>query len=556
MNDLVPGVVLKDRYRIVSRLGSGGMGEVYLGFDGERNGPVAIKRLRLDLQSHQEMFNRRFREEVGILQRLHMAGVPEFIDAFEVDGISVLVMEFIEGHSLGALLIRAQASGAQGLPVQLVVRVGIQVCNILEYLHTHRPPLVHRDVKPDNIIIRTYDEQVFLVDFGLAREVDSKNSMKTVVGTAAYAPLEQFQGKPEARSDIYSLGVTMNELLSGNTPTPLNVVEINQLMPDLHEDLVRIINRATRSEAESRYPSASDMCLLLEDVLPRLEEFTPARPSTNRKDLIEDMIQRWGKGQPRPPSASLAPPSPRERLGTHEVRWGDDPVLRRNVMRAGARAESLFATRRSKVGSLLIVLGIVILAVLGTLWWSARQDLKGQALLLSEQYSLGDGWKLVEAGGLFPAEGIGLGSTDARRSGFLYTGNATSPLRSMTWTVHRLKGSPRILAFVSPWGILIEPSKDAKDRYEARVVTMEAPTSLDSINARPRKDLTPAVLGGLGEVRLQLYFSGGKGFLTVDGRTVQSFTTPPATSGARGSGIIMLDSAKNSRCIVKEWKFL
>src|SRR5262249_30486342 len=153
---------------------------------------VAIKRLRADLESHQEMFQRRFQEEVDILSRLHVTGVPMFVEAIKMGGQSLLVMEFIQGHSLADLLSTNRARGLKGLPPQLVVRVGIEVCEILEHLHNHKPPLVHRDVKPDNIIIRNSDERVFLVDFGLAREVGGSQSMKTVVGTAAYAPLEQF----------------------------------------------------------------------------------------------------------------------------------------------------------------------------------------------------------------------------------------------------------------------------------------------------------------------------------------------------------------------------
>ena len=558
------GSILNQRFRVDGRLGAGGMGEVYLGFDLRGDGPVAIKCLRVDLASHQEMFQRRFREEVDILKRLSFAGVPQFVEAFESDGQSILVMEFIQGHSLGVLLERAQADGARGLPARLVVRVGVEVCQILEHLHGHNPALVHRDIKPDNIIIRDCDERIFLVDFGLAREINGKDSTKTVVGTAAYAPLEQFQGKPEVRSDLYSLGVTLNQLLSGKSPTPLNVEPIQNLVPDVHEDLARIINRATRSGAEDRYPNAGDMRLLLEDVTPRLEEVQIPRPVVNPDDKVQELIRRWGRGktaEPRDPYPRSSPvPTPVRKKSRSTALWGDDPVLRRNVARAGARAEWLFGQRKISdwVIPLLIVVALSGLVGAGLFWWSGREKPRTQADLVSEQYSLGAGWRVLEAVGLTPEGptlGLGGGETSAHRCGFLLNVPGKGPLLSLTAGFRKIQGSGRLLLFASPWGVLVEPRKE---RCSARVVTVEAAPSIDALAPKNLHESPPVAINSGAEIRLQLRFSSNKGYLIMDGNTIQSFhaTQTPLTSPSRCAGAVMLDLSKGSKCMIKSWRIL
>ena len=302
------GQLLNGRYRIESPLGRGGMGAVYLGFDTQTNTQVALKSFVPGSDAPSADFQRRFQDEVKILKSLHFPGIPEFSDSFEVEGQSFLVMEYIQGLSLIELLEKTRGdAGKEGLPAQLVVRVGIQVCKILEHIHGLEKPLIHRDIKPHNIIIRDSDERIFLVDFGLAREVTGKNSsLVSVVGTAAYAPLEQFQGRPEARSDLYSLAVTLCELLSGQPPIPLQAEPIHKLVPTVHEDLARILNRATRTLVQERYANAQDMLLLLEDVLPRLTQPVQPLPQESSEDKLEQMIRRWGRGKSS--TTLLAPP--------------------------------------------------------------------------------------------------------------------------------------------------------------------------------------------------------------------------------------------------------
>lgn len=148
------GLVLHNRFKVLKHLGAGGMGEVYLGEDLKQPQNVAIKRMLIEQdQMDKELFDRRFREEISILRRLHCTGIPAFVDAFSEDGHSFLVMEFIQGYSLDRLL-RVSRTQKEGLSAEQVATVALHVARVLEYLHSQSPPLVHRDIKPSNMIIR------------------------------------------------------------------------------------------------------------------------------------------------------------------------------------------------------------------------------------------------------------------------------------------------------------------------------------------------------------------------------------------------------------------
>jgi serine/threonine protein kinase len=117
-------------------------------------------------------------------------------------------MDYIKGKDLYSYIFE---SGEKGLSEELVLDWSLQVCDVLDYLHTQPRPILHRDLKPSNLILRDSDSRIMLIDFGLARNVNlQSHTQKTVVGTLGYAPMEQYQGHPEPRSDIYSLGATMH----------------------------------------------------------------------------------------------------------------------------------------------------------------------------------------------------------------------------------------------------------------------------------------------------------------------------------------------------------
>jgi formylglycine-generating enzyme required for sulfatase activity len=209
---LQPGVILENRYRVEALLGQGGMGAVYRAFDQRLRMAVALKENSLVTLDARAQFER----EVLTLARLHHSNLPAVTDHFiTADGAQYLVMTFIEGINLAELLA---ARGRQA-PADVTSWLG-QVCDALTYLHSQNPPIIHRDIKPQNIKI-TPDGRAFLVDFGLSKVGASYQSTATgALGvTAGYAPLEQYgSGHTDQRTDVYALTATLYAMLTGEPP--------------------------------------------------------------------------------------------------------------------------------------------------------------------------------------------------------------------------------------------------------------------------------------------------------------------------------------------------
>lgn len=225
---LVNGLLLKDRYHITGQLGKGGMGAVYKAEDTLFNArPVAIKEMsqnNLTTQQRLEAAND-FKREAHMLADLQHSGLPTIYDYFSEAGQWYLVMDFIAGETLEDYL----AHSPEGrLPVTEALAIGLQLCDVLTYLHARQPPIIFRDLKPTNVM-RTANGHIFLIDFGIARHFKPGQLRDTVAfGSAGYAAPEQY-GKTQTtpRSDIYSLGVILHQSLSGNdpannTPTPFD----------------------------------------------------------------------------------------------------------------------------------------------------------------------------------------------------------------------------------------------------------------------------------------------------------------------------------------------
>jgi len=240
------------------------MTTVYKAYDLHfRKNVVALKEMLQEFSSEEtrNLVKRKFEDEANILVNLKHQSIPRVVDHFMERDIYYIVMEYIEGVSLDKLL--EEYMGLTGKPVRqdLVAHYAIQICGILQYLHSMEPhPIIHRDIKPGNIILRKLRQEVILVDFGLARPIDPDSlGEKTLVGTVGYAPMEQFKGHPEPRSDIYALEATMNHLVSGARPTPFSLEPVEKVFAGIHPELAKIINKATAEAAADRYPSAGHM---------------------------------------------------------------------------------------------------------------------------------------------------------------------------------------------------------------------------------------------------------------------------------------------------------
>ena len=258
------GQTLASRYHIASEVGRGGMGVVYKARDTERNIDVAIKTIPPELAHHPE-FLRRFQQEARALMRLHHPHVVGLIDLFEEKGSHYMVLEYVDGPSLSQLLARGP------LPPERAREIASQVCDALTHAHEHN--IVHRDIKPSNILL-TKEGQVKVTDFGIARVLDATLGTLTgkVFGTARYASPEQVKGlKVDARSDLYSLGVVLYEMLTGRPPflgsdddvmdqhVRTKPVPPRDWRAEIPAGLEAIVLRCLEKDRESRYQTAQEL---------------------------------------------------------------------------------------------------------------------------------------------------------------------------------------------------------------------------------------------------------------------------------------------------------
>ncbi|MBG0770137.1 MAG: serine/threonine-protein kinase [Anaerolineaceae bacterium] len=257
---LVINSLIKERYRIHAVLAQSGMGMVYQAYDETLNIEVAIKENRYTTEIH----SRQFRNEATLLAGLRHPNLPRVIDHFVLPGQGeYLVMDLIAGQDL------QQCLNGLGKPMveDEVVRIGVTVCEALEYLHNRKPPIIHRDIKPANLKM-TPEGQVVLVDFGLAKlfQQGERTTTGAEGSTAGYSPIEQYgQGVTDARSDIHALGATLYTLLTCEIPPesltraigedPLQpIAAFNQ---KVSPEVAAVIAKAMAIRPEDRYPSAT-----------------------------------------------------------------------------------------------------------------------------------------------------------------------------------------------------------------------------------------------------------------------------------------------------------
>ncbi|MBX7054939.1 MAG: protein kinase [Pyrinomonadaceae bacterium] len=278
LKPLSEGTLLNGRYKIVKKIGGGGMGAVYLAVDQNLGGTQrAVKEM---VQSHIEEEQQAkaiedFKRESMILSTLDHPSIPTIYDYFydESESRFYLVMKYISGGDLAGRL-RAAPEGR--IDERTVTEWAVQVIDVLHYLHSLPTTIVYRDLKPSNVMIDGNTGRIMLIDFGIARSINqTQEKGVTAVGTMGYAPPELFSGQVEPRSDIYSLGSTMFHLLTGADPqnNPLLIFDFQknprprQINPRLSDQIERILMRAVEYNADARFSSALEMKLALQQHL-------------------------------------------------------------------------------------------------------------------------------------------------------------------------------------------------------------------------------------------------------------------------------------------------
>ena len=257
------GSVIDGKYKILNVVGKGGMSVVYLAMNERANKQWAIKEVRKDGMQSFEVVKQNLVAETDLLKKLNHPHLPSIIDVIDCDDTFLIVMDYIEGNPLSKAL---ETSGAQNQDD--VIEWAKQLCDVLGYLHSRKPPIIYRDMKPSNVMLKP-DGNVMLIDFGTAREFKSSSVADTTcLGTQGYAAPEQFggHGQTDARTDIYCLGATMYHLVTGHNPAtpPYEMYPIRQWNPMLSSGLEEIILKCTQRNPEDRYQSCAELLYALD----------------------------------------------------------------------------------------------------------------------------------------------------------------------------------------------------------------------------------------------------------------------------------------------------
>jgi eukaryotic-like serine/threonine-protein kinase len=307
VSDTLIGTLFDGRYQVVRKLGAGGMANVYLAEDQELGRRVAIKILN-DRHANDEQFVERFRREAKNAAALSHPNIVSIYDRGEAEGTYYIAMEYLEGRSLKELVISRGPA-----PVNVAVEYAKQILSALRFAHRHG--IVHRDIKPHNVLVDS-DGRVKVTDFGIARAGTSQmTEAGSIVGTAQYLSPEQARGTGvDQRSDLYSLGVVLYELLTGTLPfngdTPVEIAmkHLSQTpeppsakRPDIPRALDLVVMRALAKDPDDRYQSAEEM----EADLDRVARGVAVSPETEESAT---QIMRAPVGPYAPTAATMITP--------------------------------------------------------------------------------------------------------------------------------------------------------------------------------------------------------------------------------------------------------
>ncbi len=328
------GETLQDgRFVVVGTLGEGGQGRTFDGVDKRVGQAVAIK--RFDVRGATSWKDVDLAErEARVLQSLSHPRLPRYIDRFEADGALYLVMEKIEGASLASLKKRGVT-----LAEKDVVRLLRDASEVLDYLHGRTPPVIHRDLKPGNVLQRP-DGSFAFVDFGAVRDKLRPEGGSTVVGTFGYMAPEQFQGRALPGSDVYALGATVLTMLTGSEPEELP-----------HKGLAIDVRAALRGRASER----------LVGVLEKMLDPDPDRRASRIAPLLDRLADDRGRTTGRAPRGEPRDHAPSDRFARRQARRAQRRAER--AARRGRRRRRGPPFPFSVVLSLLFLVGMLAVSV-------------------------------------------------------------------------------------------------------------------------------------------------------------------------------------------------
>lgn len=261
---LMPGSILVNRYAIQDVIGVGGMGSVYRARDLHFPNVVKLVAVKEMINQARDPLVRQtivqnFEREANILVALNHPSIPNIFDYFVHNERSYLVMEYINGKDLELALTETQGFFLE----EQVIQWGIELCDVLHYLHTHKPEaIIFRDMKPSNVMVNQYNH-IILIDFGIAKNF--RGNMKgTMIGTEGYSPPEQYRGEASPQADIYALGATLHHLLTRKDPRlepPFTFGDrpIRKLNPAISIEMEAVVSTALQYNPSDRYQTAEAM---------------------------------------------------------------------------------------------------------------------------------------------------------------------------------------------------------------------------------------------------------------------------------------------------------
>ena len=259
------GTLVDGKYKILSEIGHGGMSVVYMAINEKANKTWAVKEVRKDSKMDFNTVKQGLMAEIETLKNLKHPNLPSIIDVIEDDDSFIIVMDYIEGRSLDKII---EENGAQ--PEAYVVEWAKQLCDVFGNLHSRTPPIIYRDMKPANIMLKP-DGNIMVIDFGTAKHYEIDLGETTGIGTIGYAAPEQYigsgLGRTDARTDIYCLGITMYHLLTNIDPCKnlISDKSIRAVNPALSHGLDAIIQKCTQYQPSDRYQSCAELMYDLEN---------------------------------------------------------------------------------------------------------------------------------------------------------------------------------------------------------------------------------------------------------------------------------------------------
>lgn len=256
------GTIIDGKYKIIRKLGQGCYCQVFLALNEKTNKSWAMKVIHKDSQQY-DTFIKNLATEISLLNSLNHPGIPAIIDIIDTSKYLLIVMDYIEGISLDCVI---ENNGAQSEDV--VLQWAIQLAETLAYLHAQKPAIIHNDLQPRNIMLKS-DGKIMLIDFGVSQKIESDLNDTVHLGTSFYTAPEIFgTGKVDQRTDIYAVGVTLYSIVTGSDPSkpPYMIYPIRKVNSKLSKGFEYIISKCMEPNPEDRYQSANELLSDLQNI--------------------------------------------------------------------------------------------------------------------------------------------------------------------------------------------------------------------------------------------------------------------------------------------------